>query len=85
MKVLAIYDSGPSVADRYTVIYNEKYSDELYQAVGMGETPFHPQGFCQYASSCYPLPKKNFKKIRFENLPEDCQKVIARDVLNLND
>jgi hypothetical protein len=87
MKVLAIYDSGPDFADRYTVIFGSKHiSRDLtyYDAIAIGDTPFHPPGFYQHTESVYPLPRPQFKKIHFGKLPEDCQKIIAKEILELN-
>ena len=46
MTNIRIFDSGESYADRYTVVINEH--DGSTSVYGMGDTPYHPQGFCQY-------------------------------------
>ena len=73
------YDSGPDGSiDRYTVVY----PDNSY--VGMSGAPFHPQGFCQYGESETPIDRPTWRhlgrKIKFNSLPEDCQKVVLRDL-----
>jgi hypothetical protein len=46
----------------------------------MSSIPFHPQGFGQY-STCQ-LGRHLGKRIDFEDLPEDCQKLVKQDLRN---
>lgn len=78
MKVIGIYDNGGKTLDRYTVYFDTKESEHLYSCIGMSERPFHPQGFCQHSSG--QLGKHNGKCIKFEELPEDCQKVVKAEL-----
>ncbi len=63
-----------------------------YQYVGMNCAPFHPQGFGQHGESdrqidvskwgfAPAIGRKNHLglRIRFEDLPEDCRKLVVRD------
>jgi hypothetical protein len=82
-RYIRCYDSGPNgSADRYTVLYTGRTGKQhLY--VGMSANPFHPQGVGQHGESDhlidYPTYSHLGKKIRFENLPPDCQKVVVSD------
>jgi hypothetical protein len=61
------------------------------QGIGMSEAPYHPQGFgqhCEWENSIdttngwtIPIGRKNHlgKRIRFEDLNKDCQKLITQD------
>lgn len=82
------YDrESDKTTDRYTVIYmNDKYVKSplmgpraytVYGAVGMSAYPFHPQGFGQH---CTAMPGKHLgKRIKFADLPADCQKLVQQD------
>jgi hypothetical protein len=85
MKVHSVYDSGPdSGADRYTVYYKGRGTltwvrgKRFRSCVGMSASPFHPQGIGQHGMG---LPgKHNGKRIKFEELPEDCRRLVVRDL-----
>lgn len=81
MNEIRIYDNGGTTFDRYTVVYmNERERNGLYGARGMSEDPFHPQGVGQY---CTAAPGRHLgKRIRFEELPEKCQKLVRQDLAN---
>lgn len=67
--------------------------------VGMSSFPFHPQGYGQHGESDGPcdlakrgswppaIGRKNHlgRRITFESLPEDCQKLVLSDYLYLWD
>lgn len=78
---IKIYDNGGKTFDRYTVVYMdfpEHGYPKTYQAIGMSINPFHPQGF---GSHCVAKPGRHLgKKIKFEELPEDCQKLVKKDL-----
>lgn len=78
MKNIRIYDNGGKTFDRFTVVYlNEPEGLGLYGARGMSENPFHPQGFGQY---CTAAPGRHLgKRIKFDQLPIDCQRLVAQD------
>jgi hypothetical protein len=95
-KYIRVYDDGKST-DRYTVVYTGNYGSKGdHQYVGMGESPFHPQGCCIHGSWYRPIdvnsggfpPKigrKNHlgKRITFSELPKDCQTVVVNDYCSL--
>lgn len=85
MKIHSIYDNGGRSFDRYTVYYKGRGTirhgskgETLRMCVGMSESPFHPQGFGQHGEGV--TGRHNGKKIRFEDLPEDCQRLVKQDL-----
>ena len=94
-----IYDNGGETVDRYTVVFAGNYNNigkkrgELNQnwhpVIGMSGAPFHPQGFCQHMTYPNMIDRPTYghlgRKIKFEDLPEDCQKVVVRDYCDLWD
>lgn len=94
------YDNG-EVGDRYTVCYGGRYRHKTGGAswyVGMSAEPFHPQGIGQHGESpksvdankwgFYPMiGRKNHlgTRIRFDQLPDDCQKLVMTDLKSLFD
>jgi len=83
-KWIRVFDNGGKTFDRYTVVYTHSQSFGLKGytvGVGMSENPFHPQGFGQhfeYKSQDY-NGKSGGKKITFQELPADCQKLVLSD------
>ena len=79
MKNLRIYDNGGKTIDRYTVIYMDcPEARGLYAARGMNAHPFHPLGFGMF---CTAQPGRHLgKRITFDQLPVDCQKVVMQDI-----
>jgi len=77
--VVRIYDNGGKTFDRFTAVFmKDEERGGLYGAVGMSEHPFHPQG---YGMHCSAVPGQHLgRRIRFQELPEDCQKLIAQDI-----
>ena len=84
------YDDGKS-GDRYTVVFTGRYagSRENKFYLGMSALPFHPQGFGQHGESPDTIdrPKSAHlgKRIKFEDLPPDCQKLVLSGYRNLWD
>jgi hypothetical protein len=77
MKVHTVYDFGPDASlDRYTVYFKGRGSidGKFRMCLAMSGAPFHPQGFCQHVYGM--VGKHNGKKIRFEDLPESCQRAV---------
>lgn len=85
-------------SDRYTVIFTGNYQDRVPGScsfVGMSAQPFHPQGIGQHGTATYRIdevrgwpPKIGRrgplgKRIRFEDLPEDCRKLVMQDYKEL--
>lgn len=84
MKNIKIYDNGGKSLDRYTVVYMDypERQPNIYAARGMSERPFHPQGFGQH---CTATPGRHLgNRIKFEQLPIDCQRLILQDLKGSN-
>ena len=79
MKNVRIYDNGGKTFDRYTAVYMAfPERGGCYEARGMSAHPYHPQG---YGMSCSAVPGKHLgKRIKFEELPKECQKLIQEDM-----
>lgn len=78
-KNIRIYDDGGATADRYTVIYMDEPERDpgTYNALCMSADPFSPLGICQHSSA---MPGRHLgKRIRWEDLPEDCRKAVVQD------
>ena len=80
-KYIRCYDNGGATFDRYTVVFTR--GKRCY--LGMSENPFHPQGFGQHGewrkgenSIDYPIYSHLGKKIKFVDLPKDCQKAVKQ-------
>jgi len=82
LKVIAVYDNGGKTIDRYTVYYNDvecvKDGKKMYSCLGMNAAPFHPQGVGMHG--CGQLGRHNGKRIKLEDLPEDCQQAVRNDL-----
>lgn len=79
-KPIRCYDNGDRSADRYTVVYMfcPERAYRSYSAIGMNHEPFHPQGIGMH---CAAVPGKHLgKRIRFSDLPADCQKAVTQDL-----
>ena len=79
MQNVHIYDNGGKTFDRFTAVYLKMPENRgMFSARGMSEHPFHPQGFGQF---CTAMDGKHLgKRIKFENLPADCQKLVKQDL-----
>lgn len=78
------YDNGGKTYDRYTVVFTGNYKGRNGQdIIGMSENPYSPLGFCMnhtYQKAIdYPSYKHLGKKIKFEDLPEDCKRLVIDD------
>jgi hypothetical protein len=81
---IRIYDNGGKTIDRYSVLFMDtkrftratQKGDFEYDCLGMDDSPFSPGGFGQ---SCNAVPGRHLgKRIRFEELPPDCQKAVLQ-------
>ena len=82
-KSCRIYDNGGESADRYTACYRAvKYDGKLYYPyVGFSEMPFNPLGIAQHGEARCKIDKNDLgKRISFESLNADCQKLILNDL-----
>lgn len=80
LKKVKIYDNGGKTWDRYTAVYLDEpqNSFNIFAARAMSSKPFSPQGFGQY---CTATPGRHLGKlVKFEDLPQDCQKLIMQDL-----
>lgn len=82
-KVKAVYDNKGESIDRYTVYYSHPREwgitePGIYPCVGMSGAPFHPQGFGQHGEGR--LGRHNGHRVKLGDLPEDCQRVVKRDL-----
>jgi hypothetical protein len=51
-----------------------------FQSVSMNQEPFHPMGIGQHGAA---MPGRHLgKRIVFNQLPEDCQKLVNNDLNN---
>lgn len=79
MNNIKCYDNGGKTLDRYTVVYmDEPAGTVIFAARAMSSKPFHPRGFGQFVGA---TPGRHLgKKIKFEELPPDCQKLVMQDL-----
>ena len=94
-KYVRVYDFGDETVDRYTVVYTGNYKKTYFQYVGMSAAPYHPQGICQHGESPNQIDVvKGWppamgrrghlgKRISFNVLPIDCQKVVMDDYMTI--
>lgn len=84
------YDNGGETFDRYTVVFTghfqKNFPGECYY-VGMSEHPSHPQGFGQHGEAKIMIDRPAYshigKRITFDDLPEDCRKLVLSDYLEI--
>ena len=89
-KWIRCYDNGGKTIDRYTVVFTGNYTGKTGRQswnLGMSSNPFHPQGFGQHGESEYPIDRPTYghlgKKIKFDDMPADCQKLVLSDYVYL--
>ncbi len=92
------YDNGGESLDRYTVVYSGNFAGRggrcMY--VSMNAAPSWPQGICQHGEHdrVVDAPRGGFApavgrkchlgvRVRFQDLPADCQEVVLRDYRGL--
>jgi hypothetical protein len=85
-RYIRCYDNQGETADRFTVVFSGRYRHKTggeFWYVGMSGAPFHPQGIGQHGSHHKQIDWPTYghlgKKISFDQLPEDCQKLVLRD------
>lgn len=86
------YDNKGASADRYTVVFTGRYRHKTggeFWYVGMDAYPFSPQGIGMHGTNRNQIDRPTSshlgRKIKFESLPEDCQKLILSDYMYLWD
>lgn len=91
-RLVRCYDNGGESIDRYTVVFTGRYrkgtADEFVY-LAMNERPFHPQGFGQHGFSRDQIDRPRSghlgRRIKFEELPADCQQCSLRTYRELWD
>lgn len=91
-RYIRCYDNNGETIDRYTVVYTGRYTHKTngeFWDVGMSSQPYNFYGFGQHGFSDYPIDRSSYshlgKKIKFDDLPEDCQKLVLTDYVYLWD
>ena len=83
MKGVRVYDNDGKTYDRYTAVFTEKMNDEFVY-LGMSQNPCHPQGFGQHGFSRTPIDRPTSKhlgkRIKFDLLPIDCQRLVREEL-----
>ena len=89
-KYVRCYDNGGKTQDRYTVVFTGHYTHKTGRQhiyLGMSENPFHPLGIGahgeNHAQIDYPVYSHLGKKIKFDNLPDECKKCVNQTYLYL--
>jgi hypothetical protein len=97
-RYMTVYDNGGhdqenGTIDRYTVVYTREINRGVhgrngeYMVTGMCGAPYWPQGVCLHSTYPNRIDKPSYKylgkKIRFDQLPSDCQKAALRDYVYL--
>jgi hypothetical protein len=96
---IRVYDNRGETLDRYTVLFTGRYASKTggeHWGLSMNAAPFHPQGIgCHFGcreivdslGGKWPpkIGKRNHLgvRIRFEDLPADCQKAVLGDYREL--
>ena len=85
-RYIRCYDNGGQTADRYTVVFTGRYRHKTggdFWDLCMSSCPFHPQGIGMHGTSNQQIDRPNYghlgKRIKFDSLPEDCQKAVVQD------
>ena len=91
-RYVRVYDNGGETIDRYTVVYTGNYSkgtgyNKAFSYLGLSVAPYLPNGYCQHGESNTLIDKPTYshlgKKIKFSDLPLDCQLVVFEDYASL--
>jgi len=88
-RYIRCYDDEKS-GDRYTVVFTGNYTHNTageHWYLGMSSNPFHPQGIGQHGTSQFQIDRPLYthlgKKIKFDDLPDNCQKLVLQDYVYL--
>jgi hypothetical protein len=84
MRKWRIYDAGPELGDRFTLVYRGslpwRCKVDRYM-LGLNSNPFHPShGYCQHVEG-QDSPHLG-KRIGLEDLPDDCLLVLFREAMS---
>lgn len=74
------FDFGPDTGDRFTVCYMDSPERKgMVECLGMNSHPFHPShGIGQHSAAM--IGRHPGKRIRFSELPPDCQRAVLQDL-----
>jgi hypothetical protein len=86
--VLCILDAGPSVNDRWTVVYADpvragSFAQTVLGYRGMCDTPFAPHGVGMYGElDAYQVAalRRRQRSAKWSALPEDCKRAVRNDL-----
>ena len=80
-------DAPDGSCDRYTVVFS-RLNIGYCMYVGMSAAPYHPQGICQHGEHDRPIDRPRYshlgRRISFDHLPKDCQRVVLHDYCELH-
>ncbi len=82
IKDVLIFRSRDAVADPITVCFPWDTHGKYVASVGMGDAPFHPQGFCQHGEAL--IGPHLGERINYVDLNDDCAKVIRLELAAYN-
>jgi len=71
----------PTSAEQYCIVFTKKTLDRgVFMSLGLSAQPFHPWGICQHSETRFPNGSKEWgKRIKFEDLSADCQRLVIDD------
>lgn len=91
-RYIRCYDNHGETLDRYTVCFTDRYTNKTggwFWNLGMSSNPFSPQGIGQHGESEEQIDRPVYshlgKKINFDQLPPDCQKLVISTYVYLWD
>ena len=91
-RYIRCYDNNGKSIDAYTVTFTGHYrdkSDGVFWYLGMSSNPFHPQGVGYQNVSEFQIDRPSYshlgKKIKYEDLPAECQTFVMITYLSLWD
>ena len=74
-----VYDNGGATLDRFTAVYIDRpCGGGLFEARGLSDNPFHPQGFSQFTTAA-DGPHLG-KRVPLSALPADVRRAIDLDL-----
>jgi len=92
-RYIRIYDNQDETLDRYTIVFTGNYNNigkkrgeyrnNSHLVIGMSDNPYHPLSFCQHMEYPNMIDRPTYghlgKKIKFQDLPKDCQNITIND------
>jgi len=85
-EVIAVFDAGESVIDRYTVVLKEVISPDyphIREGIAVSSNPDSPQGVCLWTEVHYWEGDENEhlgKRISWKSLPENVREAVVRKI-----